>query len=381
MQKTKDGRRVIWLGHEAAPKNFTAIDVTDPTKPKMIIQTELPHAKMRSNSLEVFGDKMYVAHQIRGERGMTPGRFRHLGHQHARAAEEDLAFRRVGAALAGRALRVDRWTASTCTCPRAPPTSSRAIPRTTSSTASSTCAIRRSPWKSGRWWYPGSAKATPRRRCRAIPSSTAAIARTTSQVYPQRPDRAYVVLHRRRPGHTRHQRQVASPKEISRFNYSPPFNGFTHTVMPLFEKQLLIVSDECTKDDGEDWPKPTWVFDMREEKNPVPIATLPLPPVESFGKRGGRYGSHNLYENYPGPVLVRSETSSSPRSSTAACAPTISPTRSSRARSPISCPARRPVAQGRGPDQRRVLGRPGAGLRRRSLYRRAIRAGDDDLGE
>ena len=40
---------------------------------------------------------------------------------------------------------------------------------------------------------------------------------------------------------------------------------------------LLIVSDECTKDDGEDWPKPTWVFDIREEKNPVPIATLPLP--------------------------------------------------------------------------------------------------------
>ena len=30
MQKTKDGRRIMWLGHEAAPKNFTAVDVSDP---------------------------------------------------------------------------------------------------------------------------------------------------------------------------------------------------------------------------------------------------------------------------------------------------------------------------------------------------------------
>src|SRR5688572_27634189 len=75
MQKTKDGRRVIWLGHEGAPKNFTAIDVTDPKNMKMIVQTELPHNKMRSNSLEVFGDTLYVAHQIRGEFGMTPAGF------------------------------------------------------------------------------------------------------------------------------------------------------------------------------------------------------------------------------------------------------------------------------------------------------------------
>src|SRR5512132_1219 len=72
MQKTKDGRRVMWLGHEAAPKNFTAIDVTDPKNLKMIVQTELPHSKLRSNSLEVFGDTLFVAHQSRGERGMTP---------------------------------------------------------------------------------------------------------------------------------------------------------------------------------------------------------------------------------------------------------------------------------------------------------------------
>ena len=30
MQLAKDGRRILWLAHESAPKNFTAVDVTDP---------------------------------------------------------------------------------------------------------------------------------------------------------------------------------------------------------------------------------------------------------------------------------------------------------------------------------------------------------------
>src|SRR3974390_3886040 len=63
VQIAKDGRRIIWLAHESAPKNFTAVDVTDPKNPKMVVQTELPHAKVRSNSLDVVGDVMAVAYQ------------------------------------------------------------------------------------------------------------------------------------------------------------------------------------------------------------------------------------------------------------------------------------------------------------------------------
>ena len=65
MQLTRDGRRVLWLAHESAPKNFTGVDVTDPRKPRMVVQTELPHMKMRSNSLDVVGDIMAVAYQTR----------------------------------------------------------------------------------------------------------------------------------------------------------------------------------------------------------------------------------------------------------------------------------------------------------------------------
>src|SRR5437773_355200 len=63
LQKTRDGRRVLWVAHESQPKNVTAIDVTNPKKPVLIAQTDLPHEKMRSNSLDLVGDLLIVAYQ------------------------------------------------------------------------------------------------------------------------------------------------------------------------------------------------------------------------------------------------------------------------------------------------------------------------------
>src|SRR5437773_1334562 len=63
LQKTRDGRRVLWVAHESQPKNVTAIDVTNPKKPVLITQTDLPHEKMRSNSLDLVGDLLIVAYQ------------------------------------------------------------------------------------------------------------------------------------------------------------------------------------------------------------------------------------------------------------------------------------------------------------------------------
>src|SRR5215212_4098583 len=44
LQLARGGRRILWLAHESAPKNFTGVDVTDPRKPKVVVQTDLPHA-------------------------------------------------------------------------------------------------------------------------------------------------------------------------------------------------------------------------------------------------------------------------------------------------------------------------------------------------
>src|SRR5574339_801431 len=71
MQMARDGRRIIWLAHESAPKNFTAVDVSDPRKPRVVVQTDLPQAHMRSNSLETCGNIMAVAYQTQ-KKGLQP---------------------------------------------------------------------------------------------------------------------------------------------------------------------------------------------------------------------------------------------------------------------------------------------------------------------
>jgi hypothetical protein len=305
MQKTKDGRRVMWLGHEGAPKNFTAIDVTDPKNPKMIIQTELPHSKMRSNNLEVFGDIMFVSHQIRGERGLKPAGFDIWDIAKPEEPKKITHFDASGPHSLGvhclwcaDGEYVHMSSGAPDFQPRHPNDHQfyRIIDVRNLS----------KPVEVGRWWYPGQKEGDAARALPRHPKFDGGYRPHNIQVYPQRPDRAYVayidggvvILDISDKAH---------PKEISRYNYSPPYNGFTHTALPLFSRQLMIVTDECTKDDGIDWPKLGWVFDIREEKNPVPIATLPLPPAEVFTKRGGRFGAHNLYENYPGDVSWRSD--------------------------------------------------------------------------
>src|SRR5580765_5159574 len=74
VQVAKDGRRILWLAHESAPKNFTAIDVSDPRAPKIIARRDLPQSHMRSNSLETVGDILAVAYQTQRP-GLQPAGF------------------------------------------------------------------------------------------------------------------------------------------------------------------------------------------------------------------------------------------------------------------------------------------------------------------
>jgi hypothetical protein len=162
------------------------------------------------------------------------------------------------------------------------------------------------PREVGRWWLPGTrdgdAEPPPVRHTQF---DTGFRAHNTN-VYPRRPDRAWigyldggaVVLD---------ISDMAHPRLLSRWDYHPPYPGFTHTLLPLFDPGLLVVSDESIADGATDWPKLVWIVDMRDETNLVPISTCPLPPMAEFAARGGRYGAHNLHENRPAPGAWVSE--------------------------------------------------------------------------
>ena len=306
MQLTRDGRRILWLAHESAPKNFTGVDVTDPRKPRVVVQTDLPHMKLRSNSLDLVGDTLAVAYQT-ATVGLQPAGMdlfdvsvpespKLLSHFDCSGPHS----RGVHALWFVDGQTVHMAAGSGDFQPRNP------LDDQFYRIVDVSDPMR--PRETGRWWYPGTregdAQPAPARLAKGFDMGFRA---HNTNVFPDRPDRAYVgyidggafVL------------DIANPSDIqvvSAWNPSPPFNGFTHTVLPLFDRGLWIVSDECVQDGGADWPKLVWVIDARNEANPVPISTFPAPPVEAFAKRGGRFGAHNLHENLPGPTSFRSDT-------------------------------------------------------------------------
>ena len=98
-----------------------------------------------------------------------------------------------------------------------------------------------------------------------------------------------------------------NPTLITHKNWSPPYGGGTHNALPLPDRDLLIVADEAVLDHAADGIKYIWIFDIREPKNPVSIATFPTPDDADYVAKGGHFGPHNIYENRP-DGLVSSDT-------------------------------------------------------------------------
>ncbi len=303
LQNAPDGRRIMWLAHEGPPKNFTGVDVTDPKNPKVVVQTELPHNRIRSNSLETCGNLMAVAYQVLVP-GLEPAGIE-LFDISTPESPKSISFfdcsgphsRGVHAVwfVDGETIHFAGGAADFTPRNQLDDQPYRIIDVKNPS----------KPREIGRWWMPGTREGDEAPAPKRLPIDSGFRAHNTN-VYPDRPDRAYVgyldggafILD---------ISDIGSPKVISNFNPHPPYPGFTHTVLPLFSRDLLIVSDECVMDLGADWPKLTWVVDARVETNLVPISTLPMPAVETYGRKGGRYGSHNLHENRPGETSFKSD--------------------------------------------------------------------------
>ncbi|MBX9701008.1 MAG: hypothetical protein K2X74_16340 [Acetobacteraceae bacterium] len=301
IQIAKDGRRILWCAHESAPKNFTAVDVSDPRAPKVVCQTELPQPYMRSNSLELTGDILCVAYQTRNP-GQQPAGFEVFDISRPEAPRSISVFDCSGPWSRGVH---QLWFCDGETVHLA-----AGAPDFQPRNAKDDQCYRiidlknpSKPTEVGRWWMPGTregdaAPPPPRHRAPALDSGFRA---HNTNVYPQRPDRCYL-------GYLDAGMFIldiadrSDIKVVSRWDNSPPYPGFTHTVLPLFERNLLVVSDESVRDNGEDWAKLIWILDGRDETNPVPISTCPMPPLRDFAGRGGRFGAHNLHENVPLPT-------------------------------------------------------------------------------
>ncbi len=305
LQRTRDGQRILYVAHESAPVNFTAVDVTDPREPSLVVQTRLPHAQVRSNSLDLVGDLLAVAYQT-SRPGLTPAGVELFDISEPSAPRSIAFLDRSGPFSRGTHCLwfVDgEYVHISSGAPDFEPTAP------TDDQFYQIVDVRSPsrPAEAGRWWLPGTRRGDAAPPPLRHPRFDSGFRAHNTNVYPERPDRAYVayldgglvILD---------IADKSTPKLVSRLDYSPPVPGFTHTVLPLFSRDLLIVSDESTRPRAEDWPKLAWVVDVSEETNPTIVGSLPLPPVEEFAGRGGRYGAHNLHENQPLPTAFRSDT-------------------------------------------------------------------------
>lgn len=301
IQVARDGRRILWCAHESAPKNFTAVDVTDPREPRVVVQTELPQPYMRSNSLELTGDILCVAYQTRNS-GQQPAGFEVFDISRPEAPRSISFFDCSGPWSRG----VHQLWFCDGEYVHLAAGAADFQPRDAKDDQCYRIISLKNPSKPvevGRWWMPGTregdTEAPPVRH--TAPALDSGFRAHNTNVYPQRPDRCYL-------GYLDAGMFIldiadkARPKVVSRWDNSPPYPGFTHTVLPLFERNLLVVSDESVRDNGEDWAKLVWILDNRDERNPIPISTCPMPPLRDFAGRGGRFGAHNLHENVPLPT-------------------------------------------------------------------------------
>ena len=130
------------------------------------------------------------------------------------------------------------------------------------------------PKEAGRWWLPGTRVGDAAEPPPRVESVENGFRLHSIIVTPERPDRAYagwidggwVILDISDKVH---------PKIVARRSWQSLDAGFAHTVLPLPDRGIAIQTEEATLDNCKDWPKRNWVWDISNEKQPIPLAVFP----------------------------------------------------------------------------------------------------------
>ncbi len=292
-----NGQRVLFLAHESAPMCLSVIDVTKPEDPKVIAQVPVEAPFGRCNSLGLSGTTLAVAHQVEkvGQpyAGMDvydvadPAHPKKLSHfdtsgPHSRGVhylwftDGRYAYLSTGAKdFTPRNKLDDQFLMIVDLHDPA------------------------HPKEAGRWWLPGTREGDKEPPPPRVAPFDAGIRMHTPTQAADRPDRLYVgwidgglvILD---------VADKAHPKLVLHRSWQSLGNGFAHTLVALPSRNLMIQSEEATDSNCKDWPKRDWVWDISNEKAPIPLAAMP-PPADfaALCKAGGRFGAHNINLNQP----------------------------------------------------------------------------------
>jgi hypothetical protein len=304
LEQYADGRRVLFFAHAGAPTCFTTIDVTNPRAPRVLAQVPTLSQHVRCNSLGVSGRTMVVAQNtdLPGQPGggalvydvTDPAKPRQISYFNTSGGESR------GAHYVWFADGQYAYLSS------GSPDFIPAVPPRGDDQFLMIVDMRdpRSPKEVGRWWMPGMRKGEPGAPLPRTKTKDG-VRMHSAFVSPERPDRVYagwidggiVVID---------IADKTKPKLIGQRSWFPVTPGYIgHSFLPLFDRNIAVVTQEANREKCADWPKPIWTVDISDETHPREITQFPYPAgLEEFCKEG-RFGAHNIHMNRPKPTAAK----------------------------------------------------------------------------
>ena len=300
MRLYPDGRRILFYAHTAAPTCFSVVDVTDAAAPHLLSQIPTKAEHLRCNSLGVSGDTMVVA-QNTEEPGQSGGGALVYDVSDPANPVEIAYFDTSGGPSRGAHYV---WFADgryAYLSSGAPDFTPAVPPRGDDQFLMIVdLADRAHPREVGRWWMPGMRKGEPGA---PLPRTTThdGVRMHSGVVMPERPDRFYagwidggiVILD---------IADKTAPRLVGQRSWFPVTPGYIgHSFLPLFERDIAIVTQEANQPECADWPKPIWTVDISDERQPREIVQFPYPAGLEDYCTAGRFGAHNIHMNRPKP--------------------------------------------------------------------------------
>ncbi|MDE3078202.1 MAG: hypothetical protein KGJ86_22490, partial [Chloroflexota bacterium] len=293
------GRRIAYLATESGPVGLNIVDVSDPAEIGVVAQIPAENDRVRFNSLSRSGDIRVVARQTQ-QAGQQPAGLAVYDASDPEHLRQLSFFDTSGPSSRGCHFVwfVDGRYAHLST---GMPDFKPAQPEDDQFYVIVDLKDPEHPVEVGRWWMPGTKdgeQPLPRHPNRAGHRMH------TINVLPSHPNRAYVAWLDSGAA-ILDLSDLERPRLVSQWNPHPPQSGFTHTCVPLFDRGLMVVSEEAVRNDNSDYPKLTWMVNMSVEGNLVPLGVAPVSNEQSYLSRGGRFGAHNLHENHEQPTCAQ----------------------------------------------------------------------------
>jgi hypothetical protein len=325
IQQWPDGRRVLYFVHQGDQHCLSVVDVTHPEKPEVLVYLPSPSpGATQCNAIGLSGNVLAVANwtstaEEKGHKGMwlldvsSPDRILKA------KSLQDLAFSFYDVS-SGPHARGSHWlwfvdgefVHLAMTADKEPTEDEHDLMYIIVDVRD-----RKNPREVGRWWAPGTMKGDA---CLPGCLPTEASRAHNIQVYPDRPDRAYVGyfgagwmildisgLSDVKAGRAR----TFVPKVVSRITTGPAFPVNSHTLQPIPGTTLAWAGDEAVNVQAGPQkcvrsPKMLWLMNIADETNPLMVGYAPFAEnAAELCQRPGRYGPYNLHMNEPTPTSKR----------------------------------------------------------------------------